>query len=253
MRLTRALRTPASVTTSARTIQPGLPQVTQSENGDEWSEGLHKVVPEAEYALILTLGHTSANEWISTSPVPIALTIVESASRRALPPGSLCHLEVHFTESRRPGRSQAGRQRARTSGLGGSGGYVLPIPRSLQSQDQRIHDVAMTISYSQQSRPRLMHRFARRGQLMLMLAGVLIAVAVSACGSSGSVSSAVKAKLVSTLTQAGLSRTQATKVTACLVPVLKSHGITTIADAQAIKTSPAWLESASKSCTRKVL
>jgi hypothetical protein len=111
----------------------------------------------------------------------------------------------------------------------------------------------MTISRSQQSRPRLMHRVARRGQLLLMLAGILTAFAVSACGSSSSVSSAVKTKLVGTLTQAGLSKAQATKVTACLVPVLKSHGITTIGDAQAIKTSPAWLVSASKTCAKQVL
>jgi ABC-type enterobactin transport system permease subunit len=99
-----------------------------------------------------------------------------------------------------------------------------------------------------------MHRFVRRGQLMLMLAVVLTAFAVSACGGSSSVSSAVKSKLVSVLTQqGGLTKTQATKMTACLVPVLKSHGITTIGDAKAFNSSPAWLTSASAKCAKKVL
>lgn len=78
---------------------------------------------------------------------------------------------------------------------------------------------------------------------------------VSACGGSSSsqVSPAVISKLESVLEQNSISAPKAAEIAHCLVPALKAHGITTLADANALKTAPAWLHSATVSCAEKAL
>jgi len=92
----------------------------------------------------------------------------------------------------------------------------------------------------------------RRSLSMLACGATLLAV--SACGGSTSpqVSAALKSKIESTLEAVPLTVAKATEVTDCLVPTLKSHGITTVAAANAYgSTSPAWLRTATVGCMKQ--
>jgi hypothetical protein len=94
--------------------------------------------------------------------------------------------------------------------------------------------------------------FPRRSLSALACGATLLGV--SACGSSTptQVSQAVKSKLESTLERIPLTAAQATEVTDCLVPTLKTHGITTLAAANAYgSTSPPWLRTATLACLKQ--
>jgi hypothetical protein len=91
--------------------------------------------------------------------------------------------------------------------------------------------------------------FPRRSLSTLACGATLLGV--SACGSSAptKVSQALKSKLESTLERVPLTTAEATEVTDCLVPTLKSHGIITLAAANAYgSTQPSWLRSATLAC-----
>ena len=92
----------------------------------------------------------------------------------------------------------------------------------------------------------------RRSLSALACAATLLGV--SACGSSTptQVSPALKAKLESTLERAPMTAAEATAVTDCLVPTLKTHGITTLAAANAYGSNlPPWLSTATLACLKQ--
>ena len=92
--------------------------------------------------------------------------------------------------------------------------------------------------------------FPRRSLSALACGATLFGV--SACGSSTpQVSQALKSKLESTLEKIPLTATEATEVTNCLVPTFKTHGITTLAAANAYGTLPAWGKSAELACLKQ--
>jgi hypothetical protein len=92
--------------------------------------------------------------------------------------------------------------------------------------------------------------FPRRSLSALACCATLLGV--SACGSSTptQVSQAVKSKLESTLEKIPLTAAEATKVTDCLVPTLKAHGITTLA-AATTGSQPPWEKPAIDACVKQ--
>jgi hypothetical protein len=93
--------------------------------------------------------------------------------------------------------------------------------------------------------------FARRSLTALACGATLLSM--SACGSSTpQVSQALKSKLESTLERVPLTAAEATEVTDCLVPALKTHGITTLAAANAASsTLPPSLKTAELACLKQ--
>jgi hypothetical protein len=93
--------------------------------------------------------------------------------------------------------------------------------------------------------------FPRRSLSALVCGATLLGV--SACGGSAptQVSQAVKSKLESTLESIPLTTADAREVTDCLVPALQTHGVTTLAAANAYSTSPPWLKSATLACLKQ--
>ncbi len=93
--------------------------------------------------------------------------------------------------------------------------------------------------------------FPRRSLSALACGATLLGV--SACGSSTpQVSQALKSKLESTLERAPLTAAKATEVTDCLVPALKTHGITTLAIANSYgSTLPPGLRTAELACLKQ--
>jgi hypothetical protein len=88
--------------------------------------------------------------------------------------------------------------------------------------------------------------------LSALVCGVAL-LGVSACGSSApkQVSPALKAKLESTLEQVPLTAAEATEVTDCLLPTFKTHGITTLAEANAVSNLPPWGKAALLTCMKQ--
>src|ERR1700733_15453449 len=93
--------------------------------------------------------------------------------------------------------------------------------------------------------------FPRRSLTALACGATLLGV--SACGSSTpQVSQALKSKLESTLEGVPMTAAKATEVTDCLVPALKTHGITTLAAANAASsTLPPSLKTAELACLKQ--